>query len=151
MRVLVSSEHLTPEDAARDGVEAASLETVLRESDFVSLHTPLSPATHHLIGAQELALMKPIAILINAARGEIVDPQALFEALKTGRPGFAALDVTEPEPLPADHPLLSLPNCLVVPHLGSATRQARLAMTRLVIANLRAGLNGDPLPHLANP
>jgi phosphoglycerate dehydrogenase-like enzyme len=95
--------------------------------------------------------MKPTAVLINTARGEVVDPTALYEALQAGRPGYAALDVTEPEPLAADHPLLSLPNCLIVPHLGSATAQARLAMTRIAMANLEAGLRGEPMPHCANP
>jgi glyoxylate reductase len=117
----------------------------------VSIHTPLTPDTHHLIGVRELALMKPTATLVNTARGEVIDPAALYEALRAGRPGFVALDVTEPEPLPSDHPLLSLPNCLVVPHLGSATMQARLAMTRSAMANLEAGLRGEPMPHCANP
>ncbi|MBX3064794.1 MAG: D-glycerate dehydrogenase [Anaerolineae bacterium] len=150
MRILASSRTLTAEDAAKDGAELASMETILREADFVSLHTPLTKQTHHLIGARELALMKPTATLINTARGEIVDPGALFAALKQGRPGFAALDVTEPEPLPPDHPLLTLPNCVIVPHLGSATIQTRREMTRLAVANLAAGLRGAPLMHRAN-
>lgn len=146
MRVLVNHTHPVDEP----GIESVSLDTLLRESDFVSIHTPLTPTTRHLIGARELALMKPTATLVNTARGEVIDPMALVAALKNGRPGFAALDVTEPEPLPADHPLLALPNCLVVPHLGSATQQARLAMTRSAMANLEAGLHGKPMPHCAN-
>ena len=94
--------------------------------------------------------MKPTATIINTARGEVIDPAALVEALKAGRPGSAALDVTEPEPLPSDHPLLALPNCLVVPHLGSGTMQARLAMTQRAMANLEAALRGEPMPYQAN-
>ncbi|HLY29333.1 MAG TPA: D-glycerate dehydrogenase, partial [Aggregatilineales bacterium] len=150
MRVLVYTRHLSEADAGRDGVQRASLEDLLRESDFVSIHTPLLPETHHLIGARELALMKLTAVIVNTARGEIIDPQALADALKHGRPGYAALDVTEPEPLPADHPLYGLPNCLIVPHLGSATVHTRLEMTRIAMANLEAGLRGAPLLHRAN-
>jgi glyoxylate reductase len=150
MRILAHSRTLTDEDAARDGVAKASLDEILAESDFVSLHTPLTAETHHLIGQRELALMKPSAILINTARGEVIDPDALVEALRAGRPASAALDVTEPEPLPANHALYNLPNCLIVPHLGSATMQTRLAMTRLAMANLEAGLKGEPLVYRAN-
>ncbi|MCC7449161.1 MAG: D-glycerate dehydrogenase [Anaerolineae bacterium] len=149
MRVLVTEPNLKPDEA--QGVTAVSLDELLRESDFVTMHTPLLPETHHLISTRELALMKPTAILINTSRGEVIDPAALYEALKAGRPGYAALDVTEPEPLPYNHPLLSLPNCLVIPHLGSATMQARMAMTERAMANLEAGLRGDPLPYRANP
>lgn len=151
MRVLAYSRHLTPEVAAAEGAEYAPLDQVLAESDFISLHTPLTAETHHLIGARELALMKPTALLVNTARGEVIDPAALVAALRAGRPAYAALDVTEPEPLPADHPLLGLPNCLVVPHLGSATYQTRRAMTDLAMRNLLAGLHGQPLLHRANP
>jgi len=149
MRIL--AHRPSPERAAQDGVIAADFETLLRESDFLSLHVPLRADTYHLIGARELALMKPDAVLINMARGEVVDPQALYQALSAGRLGMAALDVTEPEPIPADHPLLSLPNCLIVPHLGSATIETRRAMTDLAVANLAAGLRGAPLIHRANP
>jgi glyoxylate reductase len=150
MRVLIAQPRMSEADAAKVGVQLVSLDDLLRESDFVSIHTPLKPDTHHLIGARELALMKPTATIVNTARGEVVDPGALYEALKAGRPGFAALDVTEPEPLPGDHALLTLPNCLIVPHLGSATMQARLAMTRIAMTNLEAGLRGEPMPHCAN-
>lgn len=149
MRIL--AHRISAEAAAQDGVIAADFETLLRESDFLSLHVPLRPETHHLIDARALALMKSDSVLINMARGEVVDPQALYQALKAGQIGMAALDVTEPEPIPADHPLLSLPNCLIVPHLGSATFQTRRAMTELAVANLAAGLRGDPLLHRANP
>jgi lactate dehydrogenase-like 2-hydroxyacid dehydrogenase len=151
MKVLVASEHLTNSEAIQDGVEKASLEEVLETCDFVSLHTPLTPKTHHLIGAVQLALMKPTATIINTARGEIIDPDALTAALIAGRPAFAAVDVTEPEPIPANHPLLGLPNCLIIPHLGSATLTTRRAMTDRAMANILAGLNGEPLPYRVNP
>lgn len=151
MRVLVARYDTSDADASAGEVTLVPIDDLLRESDFVSVHTPLTPETHHLIGAAQLARMKPSAVLVNTSRGEVVDPAALYQALKAGRPGYAALDVTEPEPLPADNPLLSLPNCLIVPHLGSATAQARLAMTRIAMANLEAGLRGEPMPHCANP
>jgi phosphoglycerate dehydrogenase-like enzyme len=144
MRVLVTTPHLSDTD-----VTGLPLNELLQESDYVSLHTPLLSETRHLIGAQQLALMKPTATLVNTSRGEVIDPDALVAALKAGRPGYAALDVTEPEPLPSDHPLYALPNCLIVPHLGSGTLQTRLAMTQMAMANLIAGLNGLPLPHPA--
>ena len=95
--------------------------------------------------------MKPTATLVNIARGPLVDPGALYEALRSGAIGSAALDVTEPEPIPADHPLLSLPNCLVIPHLGSASRGTRLAMATRAVENLLAGLAGKRVPWCANP
>ena len=126
-----------------------SLADVLSQSDFVSLHVPLSERTRHLIGAAELAAMKPTAHLINTARGGIVDQDALAAALHAGTIGGAALDVTDPEPLPADHPLLRAPRLLVVPHIGSATTAARAAMADAAVDNLLAGLAGEPLPHAA--
>jgi lactate dehydrogenase-like 2-hydroxyacid dehydrogenase len=147
MRVLASHPHTI----GLDWVEQAPMERVLRDSDFVVLAVPLRADTRHLIGAAELALMKPTALIINVARGEIVDPDALFAALKAGRPGGAALDVTEPEPMSADHPLLTLPNCLIVPHLGTSTLATRLAMTDLAMQNLARGLAGEPMLHRANP
>jgi len=129
------------------GIEYAELDRLLQESDFVSLHTPLTAETRGLIGRRELALMKPTAILVNAARGGVVDHGALFEALSSGRLGGAALDVTEPEPIPPDHPLLSLDNVLICPHLGSATVQTRMKMATMACENLIAGLTGQPLPY----
>ena len=119
------------------------------EADVVSLHCPLTPATRHLIDRSALARMKPTALLVNTARGPIVDTHALREALRDGTIGGAALDVTDPEPLPADHPLLEAPNLLVVPHVGSATTRARARMTQIAVDNLLAGLAGEPLPHPA--
>jgi glyoxylate reductase len=123
------------------------LDQLLGQADVISLHTPLTPDTRHLIDASALARMKPTALLVNTARGEIVDQDALREALMEGRIGGAALDVTEPEPLPGDHPLLDAPNLLVVPHLGSATRRTRARMAEMAVENLLAALDGRPMPH----
>jgi glyoxylate reductase len=125
------------------------LDGALRRADFVSLHTPLTPETRHLIGAEALAQMKPSAILVNTARGPIVDKVALAAALHEGRLGAAALDVTDPEPLPADDPLLSAPNLLVVPHIASGTKTARAAMADRAVDNLLAALDGRPMPYPA--
>ncbi|HTU94943.1 MAG TPA: NAD(P)-dependent oxidoreductase, partial [Solirubrobacteraceae bacterium] len=103
--------------------------------------------THHLIDAAALAAMKPTAILINTARGPIVDQAALLEALRTGEIGGAALDVTDPEPPPPDDPLLRARNLLVAPHIGSATHTAREAMATRAVDNLLAALDGEPMPH----
>ncbi len=123
------------------------LPALLAEADVVSLHCPLTEQTRALIGATELAAMKATAVLVNTARGPIVDTAALEAALRAGEIAAAALDVTDPEPLPADHPLLSAPGALVVPHTGSATHAAREAMADLAVDNLLAGLSGDPMPH----
>lgn len=127
------------------------LADLLQRSDFVSLHVPLTPQTRGLIGAAELRLMKPAAYLVNVARGPVVDTAGLLHALSAGWIAGAALDVTDPEPLPPTHPLYQLPNCLIAPHLGSATFGARRRMAELACANLLAGLAGQPLPHCVNP
>ena len=123
------------------------LDELLEQADVISLHTPLTPDTRHLIDASALARMKATALLVNTARGGIVDQDALREALIEGRIRGAALDVTEPEPLPGDHPLLDAPNLLVVPHLGSATRRTRARMAEMAVENLLAALDGRPMPH----
>ena len=123
------------------------LDELLERADFVSLHTPLTPATRHLIGAAALERMKPTALLVNTSRGGVVDQDALRTALHAGTIAGAALDVTEPEPLPADHPLLDAPNLLVVPHVGSATVRTRERMAELAVENLLAALAGRPMPH----
>ena len=115
----------------------------------MSLHVPLTDRTRHLIDAAALARMKPGAILVNTARGAVIDQAALKDALGQGRLGAAALDVTDPEPLPPGDPLLGAPNLVVLPHIGSATRTARERMADLAVDNLLAGLDGRPLPHLA--
>jgi glyoxylate reductase len=125
------------------------LEAVLERSDFVSLHCPLTPATRHLIDAAALARMRPSAILVNTARGPIVDQAALLLALRQGTIAGAALDVTDPEPIAPDDPLLAAPNLLVTPHIGSATTLARERMAELAVDNLLAGLAGRPMPHRA--
>jgi glyoxylate reductase len=125
------------------------LEELLASSDAVSLHTPLSPDTQHLIDAAALAAMKPTAHLINTARGGVVDQAALREALRAGTIAGAALDVTDPEPLPADDPLLEAPNLIVVPHIGSATAGTRARMAAMAVENLLAALAGRPMPHRA--
>jgi glyoxylate reductase len=123
------------------------LDELLERADFVSLHTPLTPDTRHLIDAAALERMKPTALLINTARGGVVDQDALRAALRAGTIAGAALDVTEPEPLPAEHPLLDAPNLLVVPHVGSATVRTRARMAELAVENLLAALAGRPMPH----
>ncbi|QDV26185.1 2-hydroxyacid dehydrogenase [Aureliella helgolandensis] len=131
---------------AQLGGRHVPLAELLADSDFVSLHVPLSTETRHLIGAAEFELMKPTAVLVNTARGEIVDQEALEGALRTRRIFGAGLDVCTPEPLPTSDPLLKLDNCLVVPHIGSATLAARDAMAERAARNLLAGLAGSPLP-----
>ena len=123
------------------------LEELLERSDFVSLHSPLTAETRGLIGDEALARMKPTAYLVNTARGPIVDSEALGRALRAGRIAGAALDVTDPEPLPGGHPLLDVPNLLVLPHLGSATEATRARMADMAVENLLAGLAGEPMPH----
>ena len=150
MRILY---HDTAERAEAGTLGAAwrPLDDLLAEADFLSLHVPLTPETYHLIGARELQRMKPTAALINTARGGIVDPAALYQALKAGDIACAALDVTEPEPIPPDHPLLTLPNCLIVPHIASSSHATRSKMAAMAAANLLAGLRGERLPHPVNP
>jgi len=139
-----------PEMEAALGVEYCSFEDLLRESDFVSLHVNLSAETQGLIDARAFSMMKPTAILINTARGPIVESEALYEALKSGQIASAALDVTDPEPLPADHKLLQLPNLIVVPHIASATVTSRTQMAMMAVKNLVAGVQGKPLPFQVN-
>jgi glyoxylate reductase len=133
------------------GVRYAAFDELLAESDFVMLCCPLSDQTRGLIGRRELSLMKPTAILINIARGPIVDTAALTEALRERRIYAAGLDVTDPEPLPRDHPLLRLDNVIIAPHLGSATEQTRQKMAEISVENLLLGLAVKPLLHEVRP
>lgn len=129
------------------GSDGAGLDELLAASDVVTLHCPLTPATHRLIDATRLAQMRRGAILINTARGQVVDQEALLAALREGRLGAAGLDVTDPEPLPADHPLLAAPNLIVLPHIGSATHAARERMAEMAVENLLAALDGAAMPY----
>jgi glyoxylate reductase len=133
------------------GVENATLERLLTESDFVSVHVPLTSETRHLIGASELARMKPGAILVNTARGGIVAEASLVAALRSGQLAAAALDVFEQEPLEPESPLRSMPNVVLAPHIGSASIATRVCMVELSVENLLAGVEGRPLPHCVNP
>lgn len=141
----------TPSGRTVPGVVAASLEAVLMQADIVSLHIALNAQTSKLINTAALARMKPDAILINTARGGLVDEGALMAALRSGQLGAAGLDVFEHEPMPANHPLLTLPNVVIAPHIGSATLGTRSRMAQLAVDNLLAALNGDAMPHCANP
>ena len=135
------------EQAERElGVTYVSLDDLLRQSDFVSLNCPLTPETTNLIGKREFGLMKSTGILLNIARGPVVDHDALFAALNSKRIAAAGLDVTSPEPLPRNHPLLGLTNVVITPHLGSASNRTRNRMMQMTVENLRAGLQGKPLP-----
>jgi glyoxylate reductase len=122
------------------------LEKLLPRADFVTLHVNLSPVTRHLINAETLALMKPTAVLVNTSRGPVVDQVALAAALRDGVIWAAALDVTDPEPIPMSDPLVGLDNCLIVPHIASASRATRAKMASMAAANLVAGVRGEPLP-----
>ena len=149
MRVLAQSRN---EDAIRAArAEPCSLDELLRESDFVSLHLPLTADTQQYIGSLELSLMKPTAMLINTARGGVVDQAALHVALRDGTILGSALDVTDPEPIPMDDPLLTLDNCLIVPHIASASVATRRKMAQMAVDNLIAGLAGERLPTCVNP
>ena len=128
------------------GVAYRPLDDLLAESDFVTLNCPLTAETTNLIGARELSLMKPTGILINVARGQVVNHDALLAALKSRRIAAAGLDVTSPEPLPRNHPLLELDNLVITPHLGSASNHTRRRMIEMSIENLNANLRGEPLP-----
>jgi glyoxylate reductase len=152
MRVLYHDPYCKDDPyAAQVGAECVDLETLYAEADFVSVHTPLTEATYHLVGAEALRKMKPTALLINTARGPVVDLDALYHALTQGEIAGAALDVTEPEPIPPDSPLLALDNLIVTPHTASASVATRGKMATMAAANLIAGLKGERLPHCVNP
>ncbi len=145
MKILYHNRRPDPVAEAEVGATYATLPALLAEADFVTLNVPLTPETRKMIAHDQLRQMKPTAYLINLARGGVVDHDALHQALSEGWIAGAALDVTEPEPLPHDHPLLGLSNIIIAPHLGSATRQTRQGMAQRTIDNLMAGLHGEAL------
>jgi glyoxylate reductase len=151
MRILYYDVYRQEDLESSMGVGYAELDTIFREADFLSIHTDLNAATRHMINADSLSRMKPGAVLVNTARGPIVDPDALYQALAAGKIRAAALDVTEPEPIPSDSPLLKLANCIVVPHIASASIATRARMAEMAAANLIAGLRGERLPTCVNP
>jgi glyoxylate reductase len=151
MRLIYHDLSPAPEIEETLGAVYVSFEELLAQSDILTLHLPLLEQTRGLLNAQTLQQMKPNAILVNAARGPIVETAALQQALEQGWIRAAALDVTDPEPLPPDHPLYTLPNCLIVPHIGSATHHTRRRMAELACLNLLAGLDGKRLPYCVNP
>jgi glyoxylate reductase len=145
MTVLYHNRNRRPDVEASLGLRYVSFHELLAESDYVVLTVPLTPQTTGLIGRAELAMMKRTAILVNVARGPVVNTAALTEALSQRKIYAAALDVTDPEPLPRDHPLLKLDNVIIAPHLGSATDQTRRQMAEISVENLMLGLRGEPL------
>lgn len=151
MHVLYHGPTRKPLLESRLTVAFRTFEGLLAESDHVVVTVPLDASTRGLIDRTALATMKAGAVLVNVSRGPVVDTDALVEALTSGSLGAAALDVTDPEPIPADHPLVTLPNCIVVPHIGSASRRTRRAMAEIAMENLVAGLEGRRLPFCANP
>lgn len=153
MKVLYfNRRRLSPEEESRLGVEyVPDLPALLSRSDFVSIHVPLNDETRHMIGAEEFARMKPTAVFINTSRGSVVDQQALYDALETGRIFSAAIDVTETEPIAPDDPLLTLSNLTITPHIGSATFPTRTKMALMAADNLLAGLRGELPPNCVNP
>lgn len=151
MKVLYTEQMPRPEADAEFGARRVDLDELLAESDFVSAHVDLNPSTTGMFGAAQFQKMKRTAVFVNTARGPLVDQAALASALRTGTIFAAGLDVTDPEPLPPDHELYSLPNCVIVPHIASATVGTRNAMARLCADNLLAGVSGQPLPHWVNP
>lgn len=150
MRTLYWNRTPRPERAAELGAQLRGLDQLLAESDFVSLNVALTQDTHHLIDADALAKMQPSAILINTARGPVVDEAALAAALRDGQIAAAGLDVTEVEPIAPSSPLLTMENVIVLPHIGSASLATRAKMADIAVANLRAALAGEPLPHRVN-
>jgi len=150
MRLLYQDHRRRPREERRYGLVHTELDQLLREADFVSLHVPLTDDTRHLIGERELSLMKPTAILVNTARGPVVDQQALYRFLKERRIAAAALDVTEVEPIPMDDPLLTLDNVIIAPHIASASVTTRARMASVAAGNLLTALRGEEPPNCVN-
>jgi lactate dehydrogenase-like 2-hydroxyacid dehydrogenase len=151
MTVLYHDQNRVPEAEKELHAQYVEMDELLKRSDFISLHVNLTDKTYHLISTAQLAMMKPTAILVNTSRGPVVDPQALAEALKAHKIGGAALDVTEPEPIPADSPLTQMPNVVITPHIASGSYQTRTRMSVISAENLIAGIEGEKLQFCANP
>ncbi|MBV4367529.1 glyoxylate/hydroxypyruvate reductase GhrB [Erwinia sp. BNK-24-b] len=151
MPILYNARSQHKEAEQRFDAQYCDLDTLLKESDFLCISLPLTEQTHHLIGREELAKMKKSAVLINAGRGPVVDEQALIAALKEGTIHAAGLDVFEKEPLPKDSPLLTMPNVVALPHIGSATHETRYGMAKDAVENLIAALNGNVEKNCVNP
>lgn len=150
MRILYTSRQRNPEAEALFDAEFVDFNTLLQESDYVSLHVNLTNETRGLFNVAAFEKMKKTAVLINTARGPVIDSDALYNALKGGQIAYAALDVTDPEPLPVSHKLLTLPNIIIVPHIASATITSRTKMSMMAVDNVIAGVRGDPLPFPVN-
>lgn len=152
MKILCHDPHCSEESyAGETEAKWVDLDTLYREADFITIHTPLTRETHHMVNEEAFRKMKPTAILINTARGPVVDPKALYQALIHGEIAGAALDVTDPEPLEPESPLLQLNNIIITPHIASGSVATRSKMASMAAANLIAGLKGQRLPHCVNP
>lgn len=151
MRVIYHSRSQNLQAEKELGAERVEFDTLLKESDFVSVHTDLNPQTKGLFGKEQFARMKPSSVFVNTSRGPMVDQPALADALRRGVIFSAGLDVTDPEPLPPEHELFSLPNCVIAPHVASATVHTRNEMARICAENLIAGLTGGEFTSLVNP
>jgi len=151
MKIIYSDIARNKQAESELGIEYVDVESLLTRSDFITIHVNLTPETLHLIGPKQFEKMKRTAILVNSSRGPIVDNMALYEALRSGKIAYAALDVTEPEPIPANHPLLTLDNVIVVPHIASASVATRTKMGLMAADNLIAGLKGEVPPNAVNP
>jgi D-3-phosphoglycerate dehydrogenase len=151
MKVLAYDPYLDPVQIAQHGAQAAGWDRLLAEADAISIHVPLSPETRHLIGARELAAMKPTAFLISTSRGGIIDEQALAQALHTGQIGGAALDVLSVEPPPSDHPLQQAPNIILTPHLAFYSRESLIELQTKAADEVARALKGEPPRSPVNP
>jgi glyoxylate reductase len=151
MKVLYTARSDKPDADRELGARRVEMDALLAESDYISVHADLNAATRGLFGAEQFRKMKRTAVFVNTSRGPLVDQGALAEALRDGTIFAAGLDVTDPEPLPPEHELYTLPNCVIAPHIASATVATRNAMARLCANNLLAGVKGEPLPHWLNP
>jgi glyoxylate reductase len=151
MDIIYHSRTPKPEAERQYGAHFVDLATLLRFSDFITIHVPLTPQTHHMIGEKELSFMKPTAILINTSRGSVVNSMAIYNTLINRKIAGAALDVTDPEPIQANSPLLSLDNVIITPHIGSASHSSRRAMAMMSAQNLVSGLSNEHLTRCVNP